>query len=247
MKQNAVYLAYLIAIAAAEVVTVIIEPVWGIFCHIAILAAFIVHSALINERPHQELLLSLALAPLIRIISLSMPLANIPQIWWFPIVYAPLLVAALVVVRIFSIKARDIGLNFAYLWVQPLIALSGFAIGVAEYFILRPEPLITELTWRAAWPPTLILLLSTGFVEELIFRGVLQYAALKVFGWWGIVYVSFIFAILHLGFLSWIDVIFVFVVALFFSWVVKKTGSLFGVTLAHGIANTLLYVIVPFF
>lgn len=50
-----------------------------------------------------------------------------------------------------------------------------------------------------------------------------------------------------MGFLSWIDVVFVFVVALFFGWVVKKTGSLFGVTLAHGITNIVLYLIIPFF
>ena len=63
----------------------------------------------------------------------------------------------------------------------------------------------------------------------------------------GIVYVSFIFAILHMGFLSWLDIAFVFLVALFFGWMVKKTGSLLGVTLSHGITNILLYLVVPFF
>jgi membrane protease YdiL (CAAX protease family) len=92
-----------------------------------------------------------------------------------------------------------------------------------------------------------LLLLCTGFVEEFIFRGVLQRTAVEAFGGWGIVYVSLLFAILHMGFLSWIDVVFVFVVALFFGWVVKKTGSLFGVTLAHGITNIVLYLIIPFF
>ncbi len=57
---------------------------------------------------------------------------------------------------------------------------------------------------------------------------------------------SLLFAVLHIGFLSLIDVVFVFAVALFFGWVVKKTGSLLGVTLAHGITNILLYLVVPF-
>ena len=92
------------------------------------------------------------------------------------------------------------------------------------------------------------MLQYTGFVEELIFRGVLQQTAVEVFGsWWGIVYVSLLFAVLHIGFLSLIDVVFVFFVSLFFGWVVKKKGSLFGVTLAHGITNILLYLVVPFF
>jgi membrane protease YdiL (CAAX protease family) len=41
-------------------------------------------------------------------------------------------------------------------------------------------------------------------------------------------------------------VVFVFVVALVFAWMVKKTGSLFGVTLAHGLTNSMLFVIAPF-
>ena len=63
----------------------------------------------------------------------------------------------------------------------------------------------------------------------------------------GIIYVSLLFAVLHMAFISLIDIVFVFTVALFFGWVVKKTGSLFGVTLAHGTINALLYLVIPFF
>ena len=127
------------------------------------------------------------------------------------------------------------------------MGLSGILFGIGEHYILRPASLIAELTWQQAWLPALILLVTTGFVEEIIFRGVLQRAAVGVFGWWGIVYISLIFAILHIGFLSWLDVIAVFVIALFFGYVVKITGSLSGVTLAHGITNTMLFVVMPFF
>ena len=113
--------------------------------------------------------------------------------------------------------------------------------------ILKPQPAVSELSWQVIWLPALIFVFSTGFVEEFIFRGVLQRTAGGLLGRWGIVYVSFIFAILHMGFLSWFDVAFVFAVALLFSWVVKKTGSLLGVTLSHGIANAVLYLVAPFF
>lgn len=239
-------LVYLLAITITEVITAIIQPVLGLVCHIIILAAVILHAALSRGQPQQHLLLSLALVPLTRIISLSMPLATIPTIWWFPIIYAPLLVVAVMVMRILNLRAEHVGLSFKLLPVQLAVALSGLVIGVAEYLILKPEPLIIELTWQQIWLPALILIVCTGFGEEFIFRGVLQHTAQGVFGLWGIVYISWIFAILHIGFLSWIDVIFVFAVALFFGWIVKKTGSLLGVTLSHGIANCLLYLVVPF-
>ena len=238
---------YLLAITAAEAVTVFVQPVWGIVCHAIVLVAVVMHSALASDYRYRHLLLSLALVPLVRIISLCMPLVNIPQIWWYPIIYAPLLVAAIVVVRILGLRAREVGLNFRLFPIQLAVAISGLLFGVAEYFILAPEPMVIELTWQGVWLPALIFLVCTGFVEELIFRGVLQRTAVEVFGGWGIVYVSLLFAVLHMGFLSLIDVFFVFAVALFFGWVVKKTGSLFGVTLAHGITNILLYLVVPFF
>jgi membrane protease YdiL (CAAX protease family) len=107
--------------------------------------------------------------------------------------------------------------------------------------------MVIELTWQEVWLPALIFLMCTGFVEEFIFRGVLQRTAVEAFGWRGIIYVSLLFAALHMGFLSLIDVVFVFCVALFFGWVVKKTGSLLGVALAHGITNIILYLVAPFF
>ena len=80
---------YLAAITIAEVVTVFFMPLVGMVSHIIILAATIIHSSLTSEQTRQRILLALALVPLVRIISLSMALGNIPQIWWYPIIYAP--------------------------------------------------------------------------------------------------------------------------------------------------------------
>ncbi len=241
-------IVYSLAIIAAETVTVLVQPVWGMACHAIVLVAVVVRSALVSDYRYRRLILSLALVPLVRIISLGMPLVNIPQILWYPLVYSSLLVAVIAVVRILGMRAREVGFSFGSLPVQLAVGLSGFLFGVVEYLILTPEPMIIELSWRGVWLPALIFLLCTGFVEEFIFRGVLQRTAVEVFGgWWGIIYVSLLFTVMHIGFLSLIDVVFVFFVALFFGWVVKKTGSLFGVTLAHGITNIMLYLVVPFF
>jgi len=136
----------------------------GIVCHLLILVALLLHSALgfAGKYHYRQLILSLALVPLVRIISLSMPLINIPQLWWYPIIYAPLLAAAFVAVRLLDYSLADVGLRIKLLPVQLGVALTGFLFGVAEYYILRPEPLIAELTWQEIWLPALILLVSTG-------------------------------------------------------------------------------------
>ena len=241
-------LVYLLAITIAEIITVLIEPVWGIVSHIIVLTAVILRSALASRQNQQHLLLSLALVPLIRIISLSMPLANIPQMWQYPIIYAPLLVAAFEVVHILGYKLEQIGLSFKRIPIQLAIASTGLVFGMAEYYILAEEAEATSLVLQDSWLlAAFLLLVCTGFVEEFIFRGVMQRTAMVAFGWWGAIYVSLLFAIIHLIHYSLIDIAFVFVIAMFFSWVVKKTGSLLGVTLSHGIANIVLYLVAPLF
>lgn len=241
-------LVYLLAVTIAEVITTLIQPVWGIACYIIILVALILHSALSRRQTRQQLLLSLALVPLVRIISLSMPLAKIPQILWYPIIYAPLLVAAFEVVRLLGYKLQEIGLSFKGIPVQLAVALTGLVFGVVEYFVLTEEAEATALILQETRILAAFLLLAcTGFGEEVIFRGVLQRSAVAAFGWWGVAYVSLLFAIVHLIHHSVVDIALVFVIALFFGWVVKKTGSLLGVTLSHGIANIVLYLVAPLF
>jgi uncharacterized protein len=240
------FIIYLLLIGAAEAITVYGNPIWGTVVHIAVFVGLLVHSTFERRKINQHFLISLSLVPLVRIISLSMPLASVPRAWWYPIIYAPLLGAAIVVTRLLGYNREDVGMTFRFNRIQLLVAIAGFGLGFVEYLVLRPEPLISELTWQSFWLPALIFFIAVGFVEEYIFRGVLQRTSSQVMGLWGIVYTSALFALMHMGFYSWLDVIFVFGIALFFGWSVKKTGSLVGVTLSHGFANIVLYLIAPF-
>jgi hypothetical protein len=240
-------ISYLVAIVGAEVVTNFFDLIIGLICHAVILAALIVHSSLATRSTTRKLLLALCLAPLTRIMSLSMPLTPFPVIYWYLIIYPTLILAAWVAMRRLNFSARETGLNARKLPLQLVIALTGFIFGVVEYLILRPEPLISELAWGEVLLPTFVLLIGTGFTEEFVFRGVVQRASMGALGGWGLVYVALLFACLHLIHHSLIDIAFVFIIALFFGWVVNRTGSLLGVTLSHGITNICLYLIIPFF
>ena len=194
----------------------------------------------------RKLLLALCLAPLTRIMGLSMPLVQFSPIYWYLIIYPPLFLAAWVAMRRVNLTARETGLTIQKLPLQLVVALTGIIFGVVEYLILRPEPLISQLSWGEILLAAFILLVGTGFVEEFMFRGVIQRASMGALGIWGLFYTALVFAVLHLIHLSAIDLAFVFAIALFFGWVVKETGSLLGVSLAHGITNILLYLILPF-
>ncbi len=238
---------YLVAITGAEVVTNFFDlVVVGIIYHVVILAALIVHSSLVEESVMRKLLLVLSLAPLTRIMSLSMPLAQVSLVYWYLIIYPPLFLAAWVAMRRLNFRAREVGLNVNRLPLQLLVALSGVIFGVVEYLVLRPpEPLLSELTWGGVLLSIFAVGVATGVVEEFVFRGVIQRASMEALGRWGLPYVAFLFAILHLIHQSAVDIVLVFAIAMFFGWVVNKTGSLLGVTLSHSITNIILYLVLP--
>jgi membrane protease YdiL (CAAX protease family) len=151
------------------------------------------------------------------------------------------------VMRIINIKPSQIGFTKRGIPIQIMLGLFlGAMIGLLEYAILQSEPMIVHFSIGNILLPATILLLTTGLVEELIFRGILQYLGVPVMGKMGIVYISLIFALLHVGFYSITDVVFVFFVAIVFATMVQSTKSIIGAIIAHGTANTVLFLIAPF-
>ena len=246
--------ATLAAFATAEVVTVYTDPITGITLHaITLSALFIVSGAggrgdRVADGPLSRLLYALALVPLTRIVSLTMPLGRFDQTYWFLAAGLPVFVAGVVIVTTLGIRPKDIGLRLTWhgTHLQLVVAALGLVLGFAEYHILRPDALIDNLTLRQFAVPALVIMFATGFLEEFIFRGVLQRTATAALGGAGIIYVALIFAILHIGYRSAADFLFVFAIALLYGWVVRRTGSIIGVSVSHGVTNITLFLVIPF-
>lgn len=239
------WLGYLAALIVAELVVSLVSPFAGFGLHAALLFALPVH-ALVARPGDRRLLLALTLAPLVRIVSLGLPLAHLPVIYWYLLTSVPLFVGGIMAARTLGLSRRQLGLRWGRLPTQVAITMVGLPLGVAEYLILRPAPLISRLSLQQVWLPALILIACTGLLEEFLFRGVLQAPARACLGRWGIVFVSAVFAALHIGYLSVADVVFVFLVGMLFALLSLRSGSILGVTLAHGLTNMLLYLILPF-
>ncbi len=248
LSQNHFYLwMYVLLLAAAELVTVYIDPIYGIICHAILLLGLLIQAALTFQKKVNALYLSLTLLPLIRMMSLSMPLDRTPPLYCYLAISIPLFAAAFLVVRLAGYKREDISLNWGKIPVQMAVSLLGIPLGFIEYQFLKPNPLITEITMRQIWLPVLIMMISTGFLEELIFCGMLLKAAEEVMGFVrAVFYASAFFAVLHIIHRSAVDLLFVLAVAFLFSLIVKITRSIMGVSLAHGLTNIGLYLIWPF-
>jgi membrane protease YdiL (CAAX protease family) len=91
----------------------------------------------------------------------------------------------------------------------------------------------------------LVLVVAVAFVEEVIYRGVLQTTATAVMGRIGVLLMSLAFAAGYLGNGSLASVTIAFGFGLVFALLVARTGSLLGVTLAHGLALVLAKLLLP--
>jgi len=234
-----------LALVLAELMVTFVHPGVGLALHAGLLVAFVWRAVLEDGTTH-DLFAALAVLPLIRVLAIAMPFWLVDQAQHFALVNLPLIVATLVAARYLRYGRLQLGLTLGGLpWQLPVVA-SGAAIGYLERLIIQPAPLAGELTFAAVWWPALSLMLFTGLSEEILFRGVLQTAAVRSLGaFWGIAYVSLMFGALHIGWSSALDVGFVTLVGAFFGFVVHRTGSILGVTLAHGLANIMLFIVLP--
>lgn len=236
---------YLVTLSAAELVTALVAPHVGLTFHAILLIALFLHTAVTHGENVQRLMLSLSLIPLMRLLSLSLPLTHFRLLHWTLVVTAPLFAATGCVMQVLNLRWRDVGLKRGSPLLQLCVALAGLPLGYAEYQILRPAPLAAALTPGDRLLASVILMICTGFGEELIFRGVIQRTAGLVLGRWEAVYAAALFAVMCAGHQSLENVFFVFGVAVVFGWVRRRTGSILGVSVAHGLTNVMLFLVMP--
>ena len=270
MSQSRLALAtalYVAGIGCAEACTAFVRADLGIVVHALILAVLVNHYVFVSGRPADlsgsedrgrpaDVLLALALVPLLRILSLTMPIGELSQPYAYVFTGAPILLATLLAAR---------ALHSSQLWTrlrrrseQGLVALTGIPLGVVAYVIIRPQPI--ETGWVAIVVTCVGLvffsaaveerrepahLVRLAVVEELLFRGVLQNALYAAFGRVGVLGSTVLFAAVYLGARPIGYAAFAGVMGLLFAWFSFRTRSLLGVVLSHSIVNLSAVVIWP--
>jgi membrane protease YdiL (CAAX protease family) len=249
--------SYMGAIVVAEIVFVVGDVGAGTVCDASLVALLLSHFTLRSPQrlPRQEsgvvldpwvrLLPVLALLPLLRILSVTMPVQRTAEIYWYALVGIPLLLGVLLTLRLLDLNLESVGLGRGIPVLQSAIAWSGVPLGLMAYALARPQPLVGRGSLSMLFVGIIILLLFSGLVEEMLFRGLLQPVAIAAFGQAGLGASALLFAAMYLGTRSAPYVIFILGAGLFFGWCVRRTGSLWGVAIAHGVMNVAALLILP--
>lgn len=238
-------LSCLLALAMAEVVINLADPIVGVTAYGLVLSALLLSATWRRDAPIGGFLLCLALVPIMRILSFCLPLSRVDRIYWPVFVSVPLSAAALLAVRELRLYREQVGFTMESPRLQVAVGMTGLLLGWVQYEFVGPGISVQTYNLAKLPIPILVLLVCTGFVEEFVFRGVILYATRGVIGRLGGVYVATLYAVLYVGYRSWELVIFAFAVSVFYGWVVAKTRSIVGVSLCHGLISVMVLLVMP--
>lgn len=245
--KNSIYRLFVFFIIGAEIIFTYGHISIGVIIYLFTLIALLIIAHFKYQESAPALYLALTLIPLIRIISVSIPLSGIPEVFWFAVVSVPLFIAGAIVVEIVGLTPKEMGFSFDRLHNQLLIALLGLPLGFIEFFIYRPGIINTIGGPKITLMWILIFLICVGFLEEFLFRGILFNIALEVFGSPKALYfTSLLYATLTISGESFGNVIYAFLISILFCRLFFWQKSLLGLSFAHGLINITVYVICPF-
>ena len=237
--------AYVAGIVAAESLLIAVGPTASVLAHALILIALVHHWAFASPPEAPAALLILALLPLLRIFSLTMPLDGTQTLYQYALVGAPLLLAVGLVAAVLGSATISNRLR-TWSWRRDgLVALGGLPLGGVAVLLLDPDAPVERATWTNLFAGALILLVFTGGLEELLFRGLLQTALVDIFGRAGVLVTALLFAAAYLGTRSPLAVAFAAILGVLFGWIVERTRALLGVALAHGLLNVVALLVWP--
>lgn len=122
----------------------------------------------------------------------------------------------------------------------------GVVIGVIEYFVLRPQPILGDAGFVQTLAYTVIVLaVMVGVVEEILFRGLLQGSLERIMpAWQAIGVASVMFGLMHVGWMNPLEVLLAYGAGVVFGYMAIATESLVAPIIAHGFGNLCLYLIV---
>lgn len=225
-----------------------VELIFSFYFKIGILLYFACFFALIffgykaEAASKRNTCLALAIVPLIRIFSVAMPVSEIPLNYWYAIFSIPLFLSAFTTARFLRITPLSLGFSKANLPRQLLIGLLGLPLGWAGAQVFLTLPAGKSQQYPNIWFTAIILIVCTGFLEELIFRGILYQTVREQLGSrQSLFMVSFLNACLYISNLSWQQFIFVFLATMVLTEIFRRYRSLLGISLVHGLMNIVLF------
>lgn len=196
----------------------------------------------------KNVLQSLILLILLRIINLSIPQLFTIVIIQYPLIYGIMFIPIYSIIKSQHISAKELGIDFKRFYIYlPVAVVIGAIAAIFEYKILGPIPLIEKIEPSDIILIVIIMFIFVGMVEEIIFRSILQTRIEKVLGpWYAILLSGSIFGIMHASYGIINEILFASIFGIILGYIFHKTRNLPFVVSIHGTTNVILFGILPY-
>jgi membrane protease YdiL (CAAX protease family) len=237
----------ILAMTFAEVLIYFGKINEALWIHMAILIGLSLSTTLTKNEDIYKTYQALMLLPLLRLVSLSMPIFFDTTLYSFIFIYAPLAIPVTINVAYQKLTREDMGLTLSKIWFYlPLSVLIGFGLGIGEYMVIQAGYLIPDLSPLNLLKLAVVMVFFVGLIEEVIFRSIIQTRLNKIYGaWGGIILSSILFGFMHSAYGTYYEVLYTLFVGAIIGYMFYKTRSLPLITLIHGFVNIFLFGVIP--
>ena len=171
-----------LAIAAAELSGSVIGAIPGAIFDAALAALLLILFAWRPQTAPGRMLPMLALVALIRPVSLAAAVPAVGPLAWYALAGVPLITGAVLATRLVEDPSRELHLRIERPRLDAEMVALGVPAGLVGYLLLGPTPLLAHANAVGYFVMVAILVVFGGMLEELVFRGLVQSAAVRVFG-----------------------------------------------------------------
>ncbi len=195
----------------------------------------------------KNILQSLTLLILLRMINLSMPQFFTTALMQYPLIYGIMFLPIYMVINSQQISSNDVGVNFRKLYIYvPIAIVIGIVAAIIEYRIIDPVALVEKIRFSDIALISIVMFVFIGITEELIFRSILQTRLEKILGLrYGLLLTGVIFGIMHVSYRILDEILFAIIFGIILGYIFQKTRNLLFVTSIHGTTNVTLFGILP--
>ena len=233
------------ALVVAEAVTLTLGPTAGVLAHAIALVALAALSMRLPRGANQRLTLSAGLIPIVRILSIAVPAAIIPPIYWYLEIGLAGLEGILLLMRRLDLAPRDVGLRRTPLAEVVSVGVIGAILGIPAYLIAGRLELGYGAGPVALVIASAVVMIFVGFFEELLFRGLIQSAGTQLFSRGGVLISVAATALMYSASLNPRYVVFATFVAAFFGVVARRSGSIAAPVAGHAALALVQLVVLP--
>ena len=253
-RELALPLTYALVLAVAELLAGTVSVLAGLALHAGAVVGSFLQSTSRPAGPGRAFFSTFWLVPLMRIYLLSQPYVGLSTIWWWGLTALPMVVAALVAIRLNGQDVRELGLRLSPR--DGLLALLmlpvGLATGLIAYLVLDPDPIVRPASLGYPWLPALVIIANPALVQELVYRGILLRSVTPALGTaLGIAYIALVFGIAGARLagvgLTLAGFAVMLLVGLVLTAVTQRTGSIVPASVAHSALALSLFMIGPAF